>query len=369
MDGGWMDQEAIDQERFDADREQAQLEAEGRSYAKRSRRAAQLRAAGRLVEASAMCPHGGGYPLDSLAARNAKDPRAGQPGIRCYDCGSVLSDWGSQGVVLFSCETWSTDVDPSRVPDHPDVDRDPDQVPDQAEADGRPLTPAEPPREPVPATLCRKVDWGHWSLDFIVDGRVYARLFFPVGPQGPADGTLGSPERQRYLEYCDAWIQRGVWPLAASVVTPEPAGRDAQPYPGEFDPGEADRIADASMPPVGLAQALRAMVACFDPNQEAEDVEAFWTDWADCQACDCIDPAHPHSAAAVRAFIVEQARTALAAAEIPSKVAEPAHEKLANALTVLNARIKIDSLDRELVDDLAEVRRLINEASLLLGGK
>lgn len=102
MAGGWNDPEAIEQERLDADMEQAALESAGRDYARRARKSALLRAQGKLDEAAKMCPHGGGYPLKSLAARNANDPREGQAGVRCYDCGSVLTDW--QGRVLFPCE-------------------------------------------------------------------------------------------------------------------------------------------------------------------------------------------------------------------------------------------------------------------------
>lgn len=56
-----------------------------------------------LIEA---CLHGGGYPLDSEAARNEHDPRAGQAGVRCSDCGSVLSGfrWDGPVTVLVPCE-------------------------------------------------------------------------------------------------------------------------------------------------------------------------------------------------------------------------------------------------------------------------
>jgi hypothetical protein len=75
----------------DADIEQAQLEAAGRASARGHRRMKQLRADGKLAEAAAACTHGAGYPTDSPAARNANDPRAGEIGHRCTDCGSFFA--------------------------------------------------------------------------------------------------------------------------------------------------------------------------------------------------------------------------------------------------------------------------------------
>jgi hypothetical protein len=85
-----LDQEAIEYERLDSDIEQAELEACGRTYWRSVKRMRELRNAGRLSDAALACPHGGGYPLASLAARNANDPRAGESGERCCDCGSVI---------------------------------------------------------------------------------------------------------------------------------------------------------------------------------------------------------------------------------------------------------------------------------------
>lgn len=90
----------------DGDIEQAELEAAGQSYAKRWRRMRKLRAAGKLAEAAAACPHGSGFPLRSVAATDTKDPRAGQDGYRCCTCGSVLDGepFGRIPKVLFPCE-------------------------------------------------------------------------------------------------------------------------------------------------------------------------------------------------------------------------------------------------------------------------
>jgi len=46
--------------------------------------------AGDVAGAAAACFHGWGYPLNSLAATNVRDPLAGGDGYRCIDCGSVL---------------------------------------------------------------------------------------------------------------------------------------------------------------------------------------------------------------------------------------------------------------------------------------
>lgn len=98
----WFDPEAIETERLDADIEQANLEAAGRESARGHKRMLALRAAGDLAGAARACPHGGGYPLNSLAAQNSNDPKAGQQGFRCSDCGSILTEWA--GTVLAPCD-------------------------------------------------------------------------------------------------------------------------------------------------------------------------------------------------------------------------------------------------------------------------
>jgi len=101
------DPEAIEAERLDADRELAELEAAGREAGRKLRRADRLRAEGRLAEAAEACPHGGGYPLRSIAARTSNDPRFGEDGVRCSDCFSVLSafPFDDEDVrVLYPCE-------------------------------------------------------------------------------------------------------------------------------------------------------------------------------------------------------------------------------------------------------------------------
>ena len=92
-----------------ADAEQAELEREGREYDRAQRRAAQLKADGDLIAAALECPHGGGYPLKSLASERESDPRAGEDGERCSACNSVLSGFpweiGRENVrVIHPCE-------------------------------------------------------------------------------------------------------------------------------------------------------------------------------------------------------------------------------------------------------------------------
>lgn len=105
MEGGWFDDEAIQQERWDAALEQAQFEAEGREYALRMHQSRLLRGEGNLAAAARKCPHSGGYPLDSPAANYEGDPNEGDDGWRCSDCGSRLSasPWDG-GEVTVPCE-------------------------------------------------------------------------------------------------------------------------------------------------------------------------------------------------------------------------------------------------------------------------
>jgi len=76
----------------DADIEQADLEAAGRDASCRIQRMIARYRAGDRAGAAVFCPHTWGYPTTSPAATTAHDPRAGQPGFRCLDCGSYLLD-------------------------------------------------------------------------------------------------------------------------------------------------------------------------------------------------------------------------------------------------------------------------------------
>lgn len=106
MTGGWNDDEAIEQERHDADLLQAQYEAESNAFVRQQRRAKALFEAGDLEGAAEMCGHDGGYPLDSLAAEYANDPGLGREGVRCGSCGSHLSRFPYEGevTIIAACE-------------------------------------------------------------------------------------------------------------------------------------------------------------------------------------------------------------------------------------------------------------------------
>jgi hypothetical protein len=104
MAGFSYDPEAIIQE---ADIEMAHLEAQGRAYAAKQESSKKALRAGDLMLAAQRCPHGGGYPLDSLAAKNNNDPRQGEQGVRCTDCGSVVSGfpWDGDVEIMHACES------------------------------------------------------------------------------------------------------------------------------------------------------------------------------------------------------------------------------------------------------------------------
>jgi len=93
------DPEAIIQ---DADFEQADLEAAGRAASRAMNRSERLRAAGKLAEAAAACPHSWSGCFD------ASDPRHGQAGRRCYHCGTAFApgaDLWAMGPIIAPCET------------------------------------------------------------------------------------------------------------------------------------------------------------------------------------------------------------------------------------------------------------------------
>jgi len=90
MSGGWFDPEAIEDERFEADMLQAQYEAEGNAAAERQRKVDALKAEGRLEEAVKVCSHGYVGLLKGTCSQD--DPRYGEEGSRCYDCGAVVTD-------------------------------------------------------------------------------------------------------------------------------------------------------------------------------------------------------------------------------------------------------------------------------------
>ena len=79
----------------------------------------------------------------------------------------------------------------------------------------------------------RSCHWGHWWIEFWEgdihalptssdpqprkDSQLVARLPFAVGPCGPVDGTLGSPTRLQYREYCRLWTLKGELPTVSNL--------------------------------------------------------------------------------------------------------------------------------------------------------
>lgn len=92
--------------RRDADILQAELEAAGNRAGRAYRRMAKLYLADLIEQAADACPHGWVYPLDSVAASEVDDPRRGERGFRCIECGSALGSDPMEGpaVVVVPCE-------------------------------------------------------------------------------------------------------------------------------------------------------------------------------------------------------------------------------------------------------------------------
>ena len=95
----------------DADLEMARLEAQGRAATRGRRLMMAERTAGNLAAAARHCHHGSGYATNSPAASTARDPRAGQPGMRCTHCGS----WWKQARNLFDLRDTAPDA-PCELP-------------------------------------------------------------------------------------------------------------------------------------------------------------------------------------------------------------------------------------------------------------
>jgi hypothetical protein len=97
----------------DADFEMRELYAAGARAARGHKAMMRLRAAGQMAEASRACQHGSGYNTDGGCATFLHDPRAGQAGMRCSDCGSFFEDARSlydmrddPESVTVPCEFW-----------------------------------------------------------------------------------------------------------------------------------------------------------------------------------------------------------------------------------------------------------------------
>lgn len=65
----------------------------------------------------------------------------------------------------------------------------------------------------------RTVEWGHWGITFLSPrpdrtknfGVIAGYVSFPVSSQGPCDS--GS-HRERFMQMCEAWIERGELPVS-----------------------------------------------------------------------------------------------------------------------------------------------------------
>jgi hypothetical protein len=88
--------EVIYYERLDADLLQAQYEAEGNRAARRSAKVERLLAEGDREAATKLCSHGHVGGLKGSCSQD--DPRYGEIGCRCYECGAVVNE--IHGVVL-----------------------------------------------------------------------------------------------------------------------------------------------------------------------------------------------------------------------------------------------------------------------------
>lgn len=71
----------------------------------------------------------------------------------------------------------------------------------------------------VAENTVREAEWGHWGITFLTrvpgayaPSSILGTLPFPVGTQGPQDGFMGSPERQRYVDAVAAWRLHGIVP-------------------------------------------------------------------------------------------------------------------------------------------------------------
>lgn len=76
--------------RLDVDLEQAALEAAGNAYARRIREVEKFLSEDRIEEAVKLCPHG--YVGGLTGSCTDGDPRHGEEGYRCFECGGHVSE-------------------------------------------------------------------------------------------------------------------------------------------------------------------------------------------------------------------------------------------------------------------------------------
>lgn len=82
--------EIIYYEKLDADMEQAQFEAEGNRYARTQAKVDALIEAEDFEAAAKICDHGHVGGLTGTCS--LEDPRYGEEGYRCFNCGGVVDE-------------------------------------------------------------------------------------------------------------------------------------------------------------------------------------------------------------------------------------------------------------------------------------
>jgi hypothetical protein len=103
-DQDWWEAALAERESY-ADAYQARLDLDDRNTSAARARSRWMEIRGDFDAAAEECPHDGGYPLKSPAAEWNRDPHAGEPGVRCHDCGSRLTTWPwHNGRVIAPCE-------------------------------------------------------------------------------------------------------------------------------------------------------------------------------------------------------------------------------------------------------------------------
>jgi hypothetical protein len=84
--------ESLYYERLSVDQEQAMLEAEGNRHYLRLRKVAKFLEEGEVEQAVLVCPHGHVGGLDGSCTDD--DPRHGEEGYRCFECGGHVAEIG-----------------------------------------------------------------------------------------------------------------------------------------------------------------------------------------------------------------------------------------------------------------------------------
>jgi hypothetical protein len=76
----------------------------------------------------------------------------------------------------------------------------------------------------------RHIQWTNSGITFLDRKDVIAVVSFPCGPQGPIDGTIGSPERKQWEDVRESWIEHAMLPDKAY----SPRGLERGQYSKQF---------------------------------------------------------------------------------------------------------------------------------------